>query len=180
MSSSQSSVLSPQSSPRGGRGLTIALLLAGLATISVCAIVPQADANRRLQRERDKLLADLEQISLQTAVNEDFLKNMESDPQLAQRLAQRQMKFIRQGESLLPYKAQPEKSSTINAEVSPFSLVSVPPPAALPPYQPAGGPVAVALLDSHVRLYTMAGGLFFVAMGLILSSNDPDDSRSGS
>jgi hypothetical protein len=155
---------------------TLAALCLGLAVIAACIIVPQADANRRMAYERARLEADLDQINHQASVNEEFLAKIESDPQLAQRLAQRQMKFIRQGESLLPYKSQSAPSA---APVSPFSLVHVPPPAAFPAYEPAGGILSRYLLDSHVRLYCLGGGLFLVAMGLVCSSNAANDSRLG-
>ena len=146
---------------------TILALCLGLVAIAVCVIIPQVDANRRLAYERQKLLADLNQINQQTAINEEFLARLDSDPQLAQRLAQRQMKFIRQGESLLPYKGQASA-----AVVSPYSLVRVPPPLPLPAYVPPGGAVGRLLLDSHTRLYYLAGGLFLAAVGLVLSSNE--------
>jgi len=114
------------------------------------------------------LLADLDQINQQFAINDQFLARLESDPQLAQRLAQRQMRFVRQGESLLVYKGQASQT-----ENSPYSLVHLPPPQALPAYVPAGGAVGQWLLDSHCRLYCLAAGLFLAAVGLVLSSNDP-------
>jgi hypothetical protein len=157
----------------GQGALTICLLCLGLAMVAMCVIIPQADANRRLAYERDKLLADLRQIDQQASVNEEFLKNIEINPQLAQRLAQRQMKFIRQGESLLPIKTNAASDTAlVAAEHSPYALMRVSPPPAQPPYQPAGGIVAVWLLDSHIRLYCLAGGMFLVAMGLVLSAND--------
>jgi len=166
-----------------GAAITLTLLCLGLAAVAACVIIPQADANRQLAYERDKLLADLHQIDAQAAVNEAFLKNIESNPQLAQRLAQRQMKLIRQGESLLPMKAKPAgngysgETGAIAAEVSPFTLVHLSPPPPAPPYQPAGGLVGHWLLDSHIRLYCLAGGMFLVAMSLVLSSNasEPSD-----
>jgi hypothetical protein len=172
----ESTPTSTRSGAGGGGLFTIPLLCLGVAAIGACVLVPQIDANRRLAYERDKLAADLDQIKQQTALNEKFLAETETDPQLAQRLAQRQMKFIRQGESLLSFKSNspPTKETRLlAAEVSPFSLVRVPAPAALPPYQGAGG-VAADLLDSHIRLYCLAGGLFLVAAGLVLGSNEPD------
>jgi hypothetical protein len=128
-----------------------------------------------LDYERQKLVADLDQINRQTSLDDEFLRKIEIDPQLAQRLAQRQMKFIRQGESLLPYKARAATSGAAGplspAQESPFSLVRVPPPPVQAPYSVAGGWIGEALLDSHVRLYCLAGGLFLVAVGLVLGSN---------
>jgi hypothetical protein len=168
-----------EATQKSSGGWTIVPLCIGLAAIAACVVIPQADANGRLRYERQKLVADLDQINQQASVNEAFLKKIEIDPQLAQRLAQRQMKFIRQGESLLPYKSQPrvvKASTALAAEISPFSLVRVPPPAEQAPYQPDGGTLSFWLLDSHIRLYCLAGGLFLVAMGLILGSNDSHES----
>jgi hypothetical protein len=167
------------SSGTEGGGWTIGILLIGLTAIGVCVVIPQADTNRRLAYERSKLQADLQQINEQASVNEAFLSKIESDPQLAQRLAQRQMKFIRQGESLLPIKSSKPADYTVAAEISPFSLVRVPPPPALPPYEAAGGLLGQLLLDSHLRLYCLGGGLFLVAMALVLGSNEPHEARLG-
>jgi hypothetical protein len=158
--------------PKPHGGWTVAVLMAGLTTIGVCVVIPQADANRRLEREQSRLSADLAQINQQTAVNEQFLATLENDPQLAQRLAQRQMKFIRQGESLLPYKSAQNSGALIASEVSPYSLVAVPAPTALAAYQPPGGLLGKWLLDSRIRLDCLAAGFFLVAVGLILGSND--------
>jgi hypothetical protein len=170
-----------QAVPSKGGAWTLIPLCLGLTAIAVCVVIPQIDANRRLDYQRQKLLADLDQINRQTSVNDDFLRKIEIDPQLAQRLAQRQMKFIRQGESLLPYKARAATSGVTGplsaAQESPFSLVRVPPPPVQAPYQTAGGWIGEALLDSHVRLYCLAGGLFLVAVGLVLGSNDDHAAR---
>ena len=162
-----------QSVPAGGRW-TIPVLLLGLCVTAACVIVPQMDANRRLAYERDRLVADLDQINRQSSVNEEFLAKIEEDPQLAQRLAQRQMSFIPKGESLLPYKPPHSGLPIAASDISPFSLVHLPAPPMQAPYEPAGPEPAQLLLDSHVRLYALAGGLYLVAMGLVLGSNGRD------
>src|SRR3954447_7987544 len=80
-----------ESRPVGGGLWTIPLLCMGLAIIAACVIVPATDENRRLAYERERLKADLEQISRQIDVNDEFLKRIGDDPTLAERLAQRQM-----------------------------------------------------------------------------------------
>jgi hypothetical protein len=164
-------------SAKSSGGWTIAALTAGLALVSACVIIPQIDANGRMAYEHQRLMADLDQINRQKAVNEEFLAKLDSDPQLAQRLAQRQMGLLREGESLLPYKTT--SPGTAAAEMSPFTLVHIPPPVAPPPYRPAGGLIGQWLLDSHIRLYCLAVGLYLVAMGLVLGSNDKRDPRLG-
>src|SRR3954471_21574702 len=45
--------------PSTGGGWTFPLLCAGVALISCCALIPQADANRRLAYEKQELQRDL-------------------------------------------------------------------------------------------------------------------------
>jgi hypothetical protein len=168
---------SPSQSGGGSGGWTVALLLLGLAMIAVAVVFPQIDANRRMNYERQKLQRDLTQITRQAAANEAFLKQIERDPQLAERLAGRQMHFIPEGANLLGRRRSltPASRTAEMAEVSPFALIRVGMPAPLAPYQPAGGVIGQWLLNSQVRLYGLAAGLFLVAAGLILGANGSGD-----
>jgi hypothetical protein len=58
--------------PDGG-GWTVAILCVGMSLIAACAIIPQADANRRLVYEREMLRQDLTQMHSQISVNHEFL-----------------------------------------------------------------------------------------------------------
>src|SRR5438034_3337075 len=91
----------PQAEPQEKGGWTVSLLCAGVAIIAVCLLLPLAEENHQLAWQREKLNVDLEQIKQQVQVNAEFLKKVADDPTLAERLAQRQMKFIRQGTSVL-------------------------------------------------------------------------------
>jgi hypothetical protein len=164
--------------PRGG-GWTLALLCAGIALIACTVLIPTADANRRLVYEREKLKLDLESIRKQVATNDDFLKRVADDPNLAERLAQRQMKIIRQGTRVLELKKQKQHpagaggAATAAAgftadDMSPFHLVHVAPPPPLPPYKPVGGLLAGLCYNPHTRLYLTGIGLFLMAGGLVL------------
>ena len=85
---------------------------------------------------------ELAQVQKQTSVNQEFLAKMESDPQLTERLAQREMHAVEQGEAIVNMKTDgaPAGNSPASAQsMSPFTLVNIPPPAALAPYQPVGG-----------------------------------------
>jgi len=144
---------------RGG-GWTIPLLCAGIALIACCVLIPQADANRRLAYERAMLQADLESIEKQVAVNDQFLKKVADDPELAERLAQRQMKIVRAGTRVLDLKD--------DATMSPFQLVTVAPPPPLPPYRPIQGALATLCYDPRSRLYLSGGAMIMIAMGLVL------------
>jgi hypothetical protein len=182
--------------PRGG-GWTFALLCAGVALVACTVLIPAADANRRLAYEREKLKLDLDSVRKQVATNDDFLKRVADDPNLAERLAQRQMKIIRQGTRVLELKHQNRQTTGLMAagpgggggggggggsgggagaaatagftadEMSPFHLVHVAPPPPLPPYQPVGGLLAGLCYNPHTRLYLTGIGLFLMAGGLV-------------
>lgn len=158
------------SAPRndgGGGAWTIPMLCAGIALIACCLIIPQADANRRMAYEKEKLRRDLENVRHQVAVNDEFLRRVHEDPGLAERLAQRQMKSIRAGTSVLPISREPGSPA---AEMSPFALVAVDPPEPLPAYQPRGGVLARWCYNPRSRLYLIGAGLTLMAAGLVLGS----------
>jgi hypothetical protein len=164
--------------PPAGGGWTVALLCFGIGIIACCIIIPQADANRRLAYEREKLKLDLESIRKQVSTNDEFLRRVADDPNLAERLAQRQMRIIREGTRLLELRslspgdagAAQAAGSMLPADVSPFHLVQVEPPPPMPPYQPKGGLLAHLCYDPHKRLYLMGAGLFLMAVGLVLGA----------
>jgi hypothetical protein len=155
--------------PRGG-GWTVAMLCVGIGLIACCVIIPQADANRRLVYERERLKVDLDSIRKQVATNDEFLRRVADDPNLAERLAQRQMRIIREGTRVLELKktggAQAARGA-VPEDVSPFHLVEVSPPPPMPPYQPRGGLIARLCYDPHRRLYLMGTGLMLMAAGLV-------------
>ena len=157
-------------------------MIGGLLVIAACALIPQADANRRLVYEREKLQLDLRQIQAQVAMNKDFLAKMGSDPQLEERLALRQMRVVRQGERVLEIKGDdpaapgPGEPAGDASQMSPFAIVRVPPPAPLPEYRPWGGSLSGFFLDPRTQLYLLGAALFMVAAGLILG--DPSDDEN--
>jgi hypothetical protein len=157
--------------PKGG-GWTVATLCAGVCIIACCVIIPQADANRRLVYERERLQVDLDSIRKQVATNDEFLHRVADDPNLAERLAQRQMKIIREGTRVLELKKDGGKGAAgagplLGSDVSPFHLVAVAPPPPMPPYRANGGRLASLCYDPHKRLYLMGMGLFLMAAGLV-------------
>ena len=153
--------------PAVGGGWTLPLLCGGIALIACCAIIPQADTNRRLAYEHKVLEADLQTIEKQIDVNSEFLHKVGQDPTLAERLAQRQMKVIPQGSRVLDLPQE-------GAEMSPFQLVTLPPPVAPPAYKPVGGVIAHLCYDSHTRLYLIGIALGMMAAGLVLGSAGPE------
>jgi hypothetical protein len=152
--------------PSRSSTFTIPLLCAGVAILACCLIIPAADENRQLVYERESLKADLAQIEKQVAVNDAFLKKLASDPGLSERLAQRQMKMVREGTSVLELKG-PKSAS----DMSPFLLVSVPPPAPMPPYRPVGGVLAGFCRNPKTQLYLTGAALLMMAVGLVLGSS---------
>jgi hypothetical protein len=170
--------------PRGG-GWTVAVLCAGIGLLACCVLIPQSDANRRLVHEREKLKVDLESVRKQVATNDEFLRRVADDPNLAERLAQRQMKIIREGTRVLELKGSRAEAGVAGAttagqrivsaspaptpdEMSPFQLVHVAPPPAMPPYEPVGGRLAELCYQPQSRLYLTGFGLLLMAAGLVL------------
>jgi hypothetical protein len=153
---------------KGGGLLTIPLLCLGIAVIACCILIPQADSNREVAYERFKLQRDLEQLQKQGAINDQFLKTLGEDPTLAERLAQRQMKLVREGTTTLDLKGEGKE------DLSPFLLVKVDPPAPLPPYRPVGGAFVEAFRNARFRLYAIGAGLLMIATGLVLGSTSKD------
>ena len=147
----------------GGGGWTLPLLCAGIALIACCVLIPQADANRRLAYERQVLQLDLDSIERQIDVNAEFLKKVGEDPTLAQRLAERQMKVVPEGTRVLELKHAPDAGT-----MSPFQLVSVEPPPALPPYKSVGGLIANLCYDARARLSMVGAAMGMIAAGLVL------------
>jgi hypothetical protein len=160
----------------------VALLCIGLFVTSACVLLPQVDANRRMVYDREKLRLDLQQIQKQVTVNREFLGKVESDPQLSERLALRQMRVVRPGERVLDFKNEepdapgaPTAGSAESeaAQMSPFMIVNVPPPPPLPEYEPVGGFLGAICMDQRFQLYLLGGALFSVAAGLVLGDPEP-------
>jgi hypothetical protein len=144
---------------------TIPLLCAGIAVIACCLLIPAADENRRLAYEREKLKLDLEQIQKQIGINDEFLRRVNDDPGLLERLAQRQMKMVREGTSVLPLKSARDRD-----ELSPYMLVTIPPPAELEPYRAVGGIFSTLCRNPRSQLFLLSGGMLLVAAGLVLGA----------
>ena len=148
----------------GGGAFTIPMLCFGIALLAACVLIPQVDANRRLVYERLKLQNDLEAVEKQVDINDQFLRMVANDANLAERLAQRQMKIIRKGTEVLDLK------DNGGNEMSPYQLTALPAPAEVPPYQSRGGTVAQLTYNPKTRLYLMGVGLLAVAVGLVMGA----------
>ncbi len=164
----------------GGGGWTVAILCVGMSLIAAGAIIPQSDANRRLVYEREMLRQDLAQIQSQIAVNHEFLSKLESDPQLTERLAQREMRAVPQGQTALDLKSDgdsPATASAAAARMSPFSILNVPPPPPLSPYRPVGGKFAELCRTPRSRGLVLGAGMIMIAAGLVLDGRASGDRR---
>jgi hypothetical protein len=152
--------------PSGGGILTIPLMCLGIGLIAMCLLIPAADENRHLAYERDRLQLDLDQLHKQAATNDAFLKNIANDPSLSERLARRQMKMVPQGTSVIQLKSQKH-----SADMSPFTLVTVPPPPPMPEYRPVGGVLAGACRHPKTQLYMIGAGMLMIACGVVLGKD---------
>jgi hypothetical protein len=160
-------VISNPAAPNGG-AWTIPLVCLGLGIIAMSLIIPAADENRRLVYERERLARDLSHVQKQIAINDEFLARLATDPGLAERLAQRQMKMVREGTSVLEL---PGRSSAGGGhDISPFELVTLPPPPPMPEYRPIGGKISRLFHHPKVRLYLLGAGLLSLIVGVILGS----------
>jgi hypothetical protein len=161
--------ISPE--PEESGGWTVTVLCAGIAIIAACLLLPLVEVNHQLAWQKEKLGTDLEQIKQQVEVNAEFLRRVNDDPTLAERLARRQMKFIRQGSSILDLREARTAAAGADdspQQASPFQLVMLPPPSPMPPYRPMGGALMSIVLNSRVRLYLIGFALLLMACGLVL------------
>jgi hypothetical protein len=145
---------------------TIPALCAGIAIIACCMLIPAAEENHKLMYERHKLQIDLEQIQKQVAVNDEFLKGIATDPTLLERLAQRQMKLVRDGTRVLKMNGDAGER-----DISPYELVTLPPPPELAPYRPTGGRFAALCRQTRPQLFMMGAGMLLVAIGLVMGAS---------
>jgi len=151
------------SSSDSGAWWTIPLLCIGICMIGCALVIGQVESNRQLAWQRNKLKQDYEFLQRQTTVYEEFLKDIQSNPTLAERLAQRQMKEVRQGTAVLDVPALGRQDDR-----NPFALVNIAPPPPLLPYQPRPSVLGWLCGTEQRRLIMTAMGLFLVAAGLVL------------
>jgi cytochrome c-type biogenesis protein CcmH/NrfF len=145
---------------------SLPLLCLGLGIIAICILVPAAEANKRLTADRDKLNRDLTYVESQVSANESFLDDVGTNPEIAERLAQRQFRQIRQGTSVLELKGISKDKS-----VSPFEMVSVPPPPPVNEYHSLTGFLGDICGDTRKQIYSVGIGMFMVAVALVLGAS---------
>ncbi len=144
---------------------TIPVLCLALGLIAVCVIVPQAEANKKLAVDREQLTRDLAYVEQQVSVNQAFIDCFNTDPDLTERLAQREMKRVRAGTEIISF--TPQKPRRVQ---NPTDMLRVPRPDPVPPYVPPAGMLGTICTDDRKQLYAVALGLFVVAATLIVGS----------
>ena len=169
----KAAVAEPTPAGGGGAWWSIPLLCVGLAVIAWTVIVPATNANRKLVLEREKLHRDLDAVDKQIAVNEEFLKRVGGDPELAERLAQRQMKFVREGAAVLDL---PQQTMARDA-MSPFLLTAMPKAAPLATLAQQPGVLGKLASNEKLQLYTIGAGLFLLAVSLIMGGANRSPQR---
>ena len=137
-------------------------LCLGLGLVAVCLLVPQAEANRRLVVDRDQLRLDVAHADAQLAANDVFLSAAGTDPELAERLAQRQMRQIRRGATALPL-----GGAGVSAVTTVTDLVRVPEPPPVPAYVPPPDVLSQLTRTPRRQLCGLGGGLCLIAIGLV-------------
>jgi len=145
-----------------------------LCLIAVCVLVPQAEANRRQAVDVDQLRSDVAHADAQLDVNARFLSDAATDPEVAERLAQRQMRQIRQGSAPLRLDGDAAGAPAV-ATVTDMLRIPTPPP--VPPYRPLTGVLGDLTNGSRHQLLGLGGGLFLVAAGLVLGKSEPGEAE---
>ena len=149
---------------------TLPLLCLALSIIACCVLLPASDANRKLVLEREKLKRDLAAVDKQSEVNAMFLKRVSGDPELAERLAQRQMRFIREGTNVLEL---PQSTSTHAGDVmNPFLLTALPGAAPMAKLPPRVGILGKLTVDSRLQLYAMGAAMLLLAIAMVMGTGN--------
>jgi cell division protein FtsL len=159
---------------RTGAWWTLPMMCLGLAIVACAILVPAADDNRRHLHELAKLERDVAYFQKQSEVNQQFLEHVSTDPTLAERLAQRQLRMTRADSRVV----QMSKDKNPFA-MSPYALVTIDPPAPMPEYQPMGGFLSRYFLDTKGQIYLTGLGILLVAAGVILGGGEPRKTSAG-
>ena len=169
--------------PTGGVW-ALPLLALGLGLIACCLVIPATDTNRNLLYERERLKAELDGLERQVAVNQDFLDRIHREPELAERLAERQTHARPSGvATLAPQVGGRVGGGSIGGSfggsfgdfaMSPFALVRAEPEPPPPvPNRPVGGRLAAYCRRPRTRLAVLGMGLFCCLLGLLAGGDAP-------
>ena len=147
-----------------GAWWTIPLTFVGIAITACAVIIPAADENRRDTYELAKIERDVDYFQRQSAVNQDFVRRINTDATLAERLALRQLHRTREGAKVVALGGlKPDRFGA-----SPYAMTRLDPPADLPAYRPVPGKLSEWFLGDK-RPQQMAGlGLCVAGAGVLL------------
>lgn len=157
-------VLTANASSRTGAWWTLPMMCLGLGIIACALIVPAVDENRRELHQLARLERDVSYFQMQSDVNKQFLEHVSTDPALAERLAQRQLRMTRPDSRIV----QIPQAGNHPFGMSPYALVTLDPPPPIPDYQPLGGMLSRYFLDSKNQVYLTGIGILMTAAGVIL------------
>ena len=157
----------PKPQPSSGAWYTIPMICIGLTLVACALIIGQVETNRQVAWQRNKLKSDLTYLQEQIRHNEESLKRIQTDPTMAEYLAQRQMNQVREGSAILDVPGLPHQNDR-----NPFQLTTLPPPKTLAPYQPRGDLLTFLFADQQRALGAIGIGLMLVAAGLVLGGPD--------
>ena len=155
--------------PSTGGWWTLPIMCFGIALIACALIVGQVEDNLQMTWQKNKLQMDLEHLQKQSDTNVEFLERIKTDANLVERLAQRQMKLVREGAAVLEL-----KGSAGEEGLSAFKLVKTPSPPNVEPYRSADTPLTRLFGTARQRLYASGMGAFLIAVGLIMGNAGKD------
>lgn len=157
-----------EAQPTGGVW-AIPMLALGIGLIACCLVIPAAQDTREVMFERERLRAEMQSLSRQVALNDEFLGRIHSDRELALRLAARQRTETEEGVGIItPTWDRPGGGGLGNFAMSPFALVAAEP--VLQPTGPTpapGGKLAAFCREPRARLIVLGIGLFACMLGLL-------------
>ena len=158
----------PSAAPATGGVWALPLLALGLGLIACCLVIPATDTNQGLVLERERLRAELDGLERQVTTNERFLDRIHADPELAERLADRQSASTPAGVATLASQTPRGQVGLGDFSTSPFALVRAEPgPPAARAARPAGGRLAAYCRASRTRLAVLGVGAFCCLFGLL-------------
>jgi hypothetical protein len=140
------------------------LLACGLGLIAAAALVPAWEENRKLDYNRQAVGRELDFAKQQIETNKTFLRLIETDPQMALRLAMRQNPTL-----VHPDGTAVAGTTTRPGAMSPFEITAIAQPATMPAYKTNLPGAARWVLDPQRRGWVIGAGVFLVmASGVLL------------
>ena len=140
----------------------IPLMCLGLGLLACVVLIPASGESRRLARQRDELVREVDRMQAQADRNAEFLHRLGRDADLGRVVAERQAGGVEGVESI----ALPGMDTEL--ATSPFAMLTLPEPPPLPPPATVGGRLAAWCRDAELRPWLLAGSLLTTASGLLL------------